>query len=47
MNIVGENGQGLAEYGMILVLAAVAVIAIVLLLGTSAGNMYTAIVNNM
>ncbi len=39
-------GQGLAEYGLILVLVAVAVIAILAALGPVIGNMYQNIMDN-
>lgn len=42
-----EEGQGLVEYGLILVLVAVVVIAILLLLGPIVGNMFSTIVSNL
>ncbi len=36
-----EKGQGLVEYGMILILVAVVVIIVVYLLGPAIGNMYS------
>ncbi|PWH19518.1 MAG: pilus assembly protein [Anaerolineae bacterium] len=38
-----EKGQGLVEYGMILILVAVIVIVVVFLLGPAVGNMYSQI----
>ena len=40
-----EEGQGLVEYALILVLVAIVVIAILLLLGPAIGNVYSQIVN--
>ena len=40
-----EEGQGLVEYALILVLVAIVVIAILLLLGPSIGNIFSTIIN--
>jgi pilus assembly protein Flp/PilA len=40
-----EEGQGLVEYALILVLVAIVVIAILLLLGPIIGNVFSNIVN--
>jgi pilus assembly protein Flp/PilA len=40
-----EEGQGLVEYALILVLVAIVVIAILLLVGPAIGNVFSAIVN--
>jgi len=40
-----EEGQGLVEYALILVLVAIVVIAILLLLGPAVGNVFSTIVN--
>jgi pilus assembly protein Flp/PilA len=40
-----EEGQGLLEYGLILVLVAVIVAAILLLLGPPIGNLFSTVVN--
>jgi pilus assembly protein Flp/PilA len=40
-----EEGQGLLEYGLAIILVAIVVVAIVLLLGPAIGNMYSSIVN--
>ncbi len=37
----GEEGQGLLEYALIILLVAVAVVAIVLLLGPYVGDLYS------
>jgi Flp pilus assembly pilin Flp len=37
----GEEGQGLLEYGLVIILAAIAVVAILLLLGPAIGNLYS------
>ena len=42
-----EYGQGLVEYGLILALIAVVVIAIMLVLGPVVGNMFSVITCNM
>jgi pilus assembly protein Flp/PilA len=41
----GEEGQGLLEYGLAIILVAIVVVAIVLLLGPAVGNMYSSIVH--
>ena len=41
-----QQGQGLVEYALILVLVAVVVIAILTLLGPALGNVFSAILNN-
>ena len=42
-----ENGQGLVEYALILVLVAVVVIAILTLLGPQVGNVFSRIVDGL
>jgi pilus assembly protein Flp/PilA len=42
-----EEGQGLVEYALILVLVAVVVIAILTLLGPSIGNVFSSIINSI
>lgn len=42
-----EQGQGLVEYALILVLVAIVVIAILLLLGPVIGNAFSNIVSNL
>ena len=42
-----EEGQGLVEYALILVLVAVVVIIILALLGPAIGNIFSNIVNNL
>jgi pilus assembly protein Flp/PilA len=42
-----EEGQGLVEYALILVLIAIVVIAILLLLGPAVGNVFSTIVNTI
>ena len=44
--LLREEGQGLVEYALILVLVAVVVIAILTLLGPALGNVFSAILNN-
>lgn len=40
-----EEGQGLVEYALILVLVAVVVIAILTMLGPAVGNVFSTIMN--
>jgi pilus assembly protein Flp/PilA len=40
-----EEGQGLVEYALILVLVAIVVIAILLLVGPAIGDVFSTIVN--
>ena len=42
-----EEGQGLVEYALILVLVAVVVIIILAILGPSIGNIFSNIVRNL
>lgn len=42
-----EEGQGLVEYALILVLVAIVVIAILTLLGPQIGNVFSRITNAM
>ena len=42
-----EEGQGLVEYALILVLVAIVVIAVLLLLGPIIGNVFSSIVSGM
>ena len=42
-----EEGQGLVEYALILVLVAIVVIAILLLLGPVIGNVFSNIVSSL
>ena len=42
-----EEGQGLVEYGLILVLVVVIVIVVLTLLGPTVGNMYSSIVSQL
>lgn len=42
-----EEGQGLVEYALILVLVAVVVIAILMLLGPAIGDIFSSIVSEL
>ncbi len=42
-----EEGQGLVEYALILVLVAIVVIAILTLLGPTIGNVFSNVINNL
>jgi pilus assembly protein Flp/PilA len=47
MYLPREEGQGLVEYALILVLVAVVVIAILTVLGPQIGNVFSAITGSM
>ena len=47
MYISHEQGQGLVEYALILVLVAVVVIAILTLLGPQIANMFSKVTNGL
>jgi pilus assembly protein Flp/PilA len=40
-----QSGQGLAEYGLIIILVGVAVIAILAVLGPEVGNLYSSVID--
>jgi pilus assembly protein Flp/PilA len=42
-----EQGQGLVEYALILVLVAIVVIAILLIVGPTIGNVFSNLVQNL
>jgi pilus assembly protein Flp/PilA len=42
-----EEGQGLVEYALILVLVAIVVIAILLVLGPAIGNVFSSVVDQL
>jgi pilus assembly protein Flp/PilA len=39
-----EEGQGLVEYGMIIILVAILVVAVLALLGPTVGNLFSSVV---
>ena len=43
----GEEGQGLLEYGLVIVLVAIVVVAILLLLGPTIGNLYSTVMEEL
>jgi len=45
--LLREEGQGLVEYALILLLVVIIVIAILTLLGPTVGNMYSSIVREL
>jgi pilus assembly protein Flp/PilA len=47
LSMPGEKGQGLVEYALILVLVSIVVLAILLLLGPTVGNMFSNIVSSL
>jgi pilus assembly protein Flp/PilA len=40
-----EEGQGLVEYGMVIVLVAIVVVLVLILLGPTVGNLFSTVVN--
>jgi pilus assembly protein Flp/PilA len=42
-----EDGQGLVEYALILVLVAILVVAILALMGPAIGNVFSDLINQM
>jgi pilus assembly protein Flp/PilA len=42
-----EEGQGLVEYALILVLVAIVVIAILMVLGPAVGDVFSQIIDNL
>ncbi len=42
----GENGQGLLEYAIIIMLIAMVVMLVLVFMGPSVGNMFSNVVNN-
>ncbi len=40
-----EEGQGLLEYGLVLILVAIVVVAVLLILGPIVGNMFSTVVD--
>lgn len=47
MHAPAEDGQGLIEYALILVLVALAVIVVLALLGPAIGNMFSNTINHI
>ena len=43
----GERGQGMLEYGMIIVLVAILVMVLLLVLGPGTGNMFSNVAVNL
>lgn len=41
-----EDGQGLVEYALVLILVAIAVVVILAVLGGEIGNMYSNVIRN-
>lgn len=44
---IREQGQGLVEYGLIIFLVAIVVIAILILLGPQIGNVFSKVTNGL
>ena len=47
LNMPRNEGQGLVEYALILVLVAVVVIAVLVILGPTIGNVFSTIINQL
>jgi len=47
LNLTRETGQGLAEYGLVLVLIAVVIVAILTLTGSQVSSLYSTIMSQM
>ena len=47
LSFQSQDGQGLIEYALILVLVAMIVIAVLMLLGPAVGNMFSNVVANI
>ena len=45
--LVNARGQGMVEYGLILMLVAIIVIVVLALLGPAIGNMFSEVVNSI
>ena len=43
----GEEGQGLTEYGMIIVLVAILVVLILVFIGPAVGNMFSSVIEGI
>jgi pilus assembly protein Flp/PilA len=44
---LGEKGQGLVEYALILILVAIVVIVILAIFGPAVGNMFSTVVSSI
>lgn len=44
---LSTRGQGMVEYGMLITLVALLVIALLVIFGTSLGNTYSGIINSI
>jgi pilus assembly protein Flp/PilA len=42
-----EEGQGLLEYGLVIILAAIVVVAILILLGPAVGNLFSTVIEEL
>ncbi len=47
MNYTTERGQGLVEYGMVIVMVAILVIVVLALIGPEVGNWFSNVVTNL
>lgn len=47
MYLPREEGQGLIEYAMIIMMVAIIVVVVLTLMGPTIGNMYSNVMNNL
>ncbi len=47
LTIIGERGQGLLEYALILVLVVIIVMIVLVILGPAVGNLYSNVMINI
>ncbi|MFQ5943689.1 MAG: pilus assembly protein [Anaerolineales bacterium] len=47
MNFSSRKGQGLLEYGMLIVLIAIVVMLLLLVLGPEVGNLFSNVIENI
>lgn len=47
MKLPHEKGQGLTEYALLLIFVAMVVLAILMLMGPTLGNIYSQVTNNL
>lgn len=47
MFFLGPRGQGLLEYGLIIIFVAIVVMVVMLVFGTGVGNMFSNIIANV
>ena len=45
MSVLGQNGQGLVEYALLLVMVALVVLAMLIIMGPAIGNVFSNIIS--